>query len=219
MTAPLLWLAGLLAAVAVLTWPSARQPRRRRPWPRAPGVDGVDGLTRPPLATAPSPARPVRLLGRPRSGAAGASTLPVPVVPVPVVVELVAAALSAGLPTADALAAAVRAAGPSAASLSPVVAALRLGVPVERAWARAGPAYASLGLALVLADRTGASAAAALRRTAADERAGRRRRAQVAARRLGVQLVVPLGLATLPSFALLAVVPVLLGLATRLLSA
>lgn len=209
-------LAAVLAALAVLAWPVARRPLRERV--RTDSERPSIASRASPFAHAPpgSPTSRRRHGGRWRHLPAAGSRAGVPV---PVVVELVAAALSAGLPTADALAATVRAAGPSAAPLSSVVNALRLGMTVERAWQRAGPAYASLGLALVLADRTGASAAAALRRTAADERAARRRRAQVAARALGVRLVVPLGLATLPSFALLAVVPVLLGLATQLLKA
>ena len=142
-----------------------------------------------------------------------------PEVPVAVVIELVAAALACGLPPGDAVAAAVRAAGPAAVTdLQPVVDALRLGTSPEVAWQRAGSAYATLARTLLLAERTGAGAAPALRRAAVDERAARRRRAQVAARRLGVQLVLPLGLATLPSFVLLGVVPVVLGLADQVLT-
>lgn len=140
-------------------------------------------------------------------------------VPVTVVIELVAAALACGLPPGDAVGAAIRAAGPKAlADLRPVVDALRLGASPERAWQRSAPAYAPLARTLLLAERTGAGAAPALRRAAIDERAARRRRAQLAARRLGVQLVLPLGLATLPSFVLLGVVPVVLGLAAQVLT-
>jgi pilus assembly protein TadC len=54
-------------------------------------------------------------------------------------------------------------------------------------------------------------------RAAADLRAARREQAELAAARLGVRLVLPLGLAILPGFVLLAVVPIILGLATSLL--
>lgn len=140
-------------------------------------------------------------------------------VPVAVVIELVAAALGSGLPPAEALAAVLRACGGSTArDLQPVVDALRLGASAQASWRRAGPAYETLANTMLLADRTGAAAATALRRAAVDERAARRRRAQVAARRLGVQLVLPLGLATLPAFVLLGVVPVVLGLAAQFLT-
>lgn len=139
-------------------------------------------------------------------------------VPVAVVIELVAAGLTCGLPPGGAVGAAVRAAGGRTAhDLRPVVDLLGLGAGAEASWARSGSAYQMLARTMLLADRTGAAASAALRRAAADERAARRRRAQVAARRLGVHLVLPLGLATLPAFVLLGVVPVVLGLAGQFL--
>ena len=143
---------------------------------------------------------------------------PAPTLALPVVIDLVAAALACGLPPGEAVAAAVRAEGGSRPELRRVVDAMRLGADSDAAWARAGPAYEPLARTLRLADRTGASASAALRRAASDARAARRRRAQVAAHRLGVQLVLPLGLATLPSFVLLGVVPVVVGLARQVLT-
>jgi pilus assembly protein TadC len=97
--------------------------------------------------------------------------------------------------------------------------AWRLGIPAERAWAVVDPGFAPLGRSLVLAERTGASAAVVLTAAAADTRAARQRRALVAARRLAVHLVLPLGLTTLPAFVLWGVVPVVLGLAEQLLGA
>jgi len=177
------------AAAAVLSWPT-------RP------------LRSPPGRVPPRPGRD----GSPDEGASAAQ------VPVAVVIELVAAALGCGLPPVEAVAAAVRAArGAAVTDLQPVVDALRLGASAEASWRRSGASYAPLARTLLLADRTGASAAAALRRAAVDERAARRRRASVAAHRLGVQLVLPLGLATLPSFVCLGVVPVVLGLAGQFL--
>ena len=67
--------------------------------------------------------------------------------------------------------------------------------------------------AWILSSRTGAAAATVLRAAARDLRSTRRRRARVAANSLGVRLVVPLGLTTLPAFLLWAVAPVALGLA------
>src|SRR5215218_5071187 len=97
--------------------------------------------------------------------------------------------------------------------------AWRLGIPAERAWATVDPAFEPLARSLVLAERTGASAAVVLAAAASDARSARQRHAVVAARRLGVLLVLPLGLTTLPAFVLMGAVPVVLGLAGQLLDA
>ena len=193
-------LVGALGAAAVLTWP-VRVPSAGLGWVQL-------RLPR---------TRPAR---GPATDRAPATPGPVPVpLPVPVVLELVAAALSCGLAPTEALAGAVRAAGPGVVrDLGPVVEALRLGARPEVAWQRAHPSYAPLARTLVLSARTGAAAATALRRAAVDERTARARRGQVGARRLGVDLVVPLGLLTLPAFVLLGVVPVVLGLAEQFLA-
>lgn len=142
-----------------------------------------------------------------------------PALSVPVLMELVAAGLDAGLPAPSALQAAVRAAGGGTRSrLQPVVSLWCLGASVERAWRDADAKWQPLSRCLVLSQRTGASAATVLRAAARDLRSARRRRARVAANRLGVRLVVPLGLATLPAFVLWAVAPVALGLAEQALS-
>ncbi|MGN6613308.1 MAG: type II secretion system F family protein [Angustibacter sp.] len=124
-------------------------------------------------------------------------------IPDVVLVDLVVAALAAGLPTTSAVAAARWAAAPPGGSAADG-GGHALPVAVVRAFA--------------LAERTGASAAELLRRAAADERAARRAALAVAASRLGVRLVVPLGLAVLPAFVLLGVAPVVIGLAQQLLS-
>lgn len=202
--------AALLMGAAVLVWPGARRPAVRRdamarPWARSlvrhsghRGVRPVTALPTVPVVPAPPP-------------------LPPPL-PATVVMELVAAALLAGLPGPAAVAAAAAAAGPrTEALLAPVVGAWQLGLPAATAWADVDAAFVPLARSLVLAERTGASAAVVLRHAAADARAARQRRARVAARRLGVQLVLPLGLTTLPAFVLWGVAPVVLGLATQLL--
>ncbi|GAB3599770.1 hypothetical protein GCM10027446_32150 [Angustibacter peucedani] len=140
---------------------------------------------------------------------------PDPVVPraavtVAVLVDLVRAALEAGLPTASALEA-VRTVAPSTLDDAAWRALASSTPPV--------PEVAGLARALALADRTGASVGVLLRRAADDERAARRRRASVAAGRLGVRLVLPLGLTTLPAFVLLGVAPVVIGLAADVLGA
>ncbi len=122
-----------------------------------------------------------------------------------VIIDLVCAALAAGLPTAAAVAAAVEAVGGGAGRSS-----LR--------WPAGDDARRAVDQAMALADRTGASAVALLGRAAADQRAARRRAVAAATGRLGVRLVLPLGLAVLPAFVLLGVAPVVLGLAHELLS-
>jgi len=186
--------AALSVGAAALLWPPAGGARR----PRA----------RPPADLA----APGNRRGRPVAAEG-------PALPVPVLMELVAAALDAGHAPPSALQAAVAAAGEGTRrQLQPVVNLWCLGAPFERAWRDAGARWQPLSRALLLSQRTGASAAAVLRDTARDLRSARRRRARVAANRLGVRLVVPLGLATLPAFVLWAVAPVALGLAQQALA-
>ena len=82
---------------------------------------------------------------------------------------------------------------------------------------RPPPDLGSLARALQLAELSGAPAAAVVSRAATDLRARLRERTELAAARLGVRLVLPLGLAVLPGFVLLAVAPIVLGLATSVL--
>jgi Type II secretion system (T2SS), protein F len=139
--------------------------------------------------------------------------------PIEVVLDLVAAALDAGLPPPAAVDEAFRAiGGPPPAPVRAAIRAMGAGVPAGRAWARADPQYAPLARALVLAELSGARVGPLVRAAAQDRRAARARAAQVAARRLGVRLVLPLGLTTLPSFMLLGVLPVVLGLAGSVLT-
>jgi len=103
------------------------------------------------------------------------------------------------------------------AYLRQVVHRMRLGVPAEAAWASPPTALEPLARAMVLAELAGAPAAAVVARAAVDTRTLARERVELAAARLGVQLVLPLGLAVLPGFVLLSVVPIVLGLATSVL--
>jgi Flp pilus assembly protein TadB len=187
-------LAAVVVAAAALVWPSATgtAARRLRRLGGAAGSGSGGGA------------------GKPRGCPADLST--------PILMELVAAGLDAGLPASSALGAAVQASGDGTRlRLGPVVNLWRLGASVDRAWRDADERWEPLGRSLILSERTGASAAAVLRASARDQRARRRRRARVGANRLGVRLVIPLGLATLPAFVLLAVAPVALGLAQQAL--
>jgi pilus assembly protein TadC len=133
--------------------------------------------------------------------------------------ELVAAGLDAGLAPPSALRAAVLVADAGTRrELGPVADLWRLGASVERAWRDADARWEPLSRCLVLSSLTGAAAATVLRAAARDLRSTRRRRARVAANSLGVRLVVPLGLTTLPAFLLWAVAPVALGLVQETLT-
>jgi pilus assembly protein TadC len=94
--------------------------------------------------------------------------------------------------------------------------ALVLGAPWLAAWSHA-PALAAVLDPLAAAWAGGTAAGPALRTAAAEHRRGRERAAEEAAARLGVRLVLPLGLCFLPAFVLIGLVPVLVSLAGSLL--
>lgn len=106
---------------------------------------------------------------------------------------------------------------PVSAALTTVKTALDLGASWEIAWAgvpRTGGAQAAfeLGNALRFAGTTGAPSAAVVTAHAAQFRRRRNREAEQRAAALGVRLVVPLGLCSLPAFVCLGVIPILVGL-------
>lgn len=89
--------------------------------------------------------------------------------------------------------------------------ALALGAPWPEAWSDTPEALGPLAVALEPAWVDGVSAGPLLRQAADRIRADRSRDAQEAAARLGVRLVLPLGLCFLPAFVLLGLVPGLLS--------
>ena len=148
-----------------------------------------------------------------------------PSVDVPLVLDLVAAAVAAGLPPGRALEAAVDAlagTGAEETALRRVAVQLSWGSSPEEAWrdlTGESERWDELAEALLLSTRTGAPAASLLASAAASARAARRWEAEAAAARLSALLVLPLGLCTLPAFLLLGVVPVVLTLAGEVLGA
>lgn len=138
-----------------------------------------------------------------------------------VLVELVAAMLEAGVPVSRALtvlAEAVR--GDSGQALRSAGAALSLGLPWRQAWESipaVPPPVADLRTALTFSAVSGAPSASALRAASAQVRRAEHRRAEAAAERLSVHLMVPLGLCSLPAFVCWGIVPVLVGLVPDLL--
>lgn len=101
--------------------------------------------------------------------------------------------------------------------LARVASALHQGRDTDQAWAAAGALWEPARRSLELARVAGVAPGPALRQTAADLRAGRIAAVEVGTARLGVRMVLPLGLAFLPAFVLTTVLPLVLAL-TRDLS-
>ncbi len=105
-----------------------------------------------------------------------------------------------------------------AADLAVVAAALRWGLDEESAWAEVDPRWSRAAMALRLAREAGVAPSSLLLTGADDLRSNRLAAIDVAAARLGVRLVVPLGVAFLPAFVLTTIVPVVLALARQVLA-
>lgn len=133
--------------------------------------------------------------------------------------DLMALALSSGVPLVVAVDEVAARAGPVVAGhLRRVVAALRWGVEDAAAWDGLPDVWRPAGHAVALAGTAGVPPAGLLTRAAAELRRAEQRRIEEATGRLSVLVVIPLGLCFLPAFALLTVVPVIAALAGDLLS-
>ena len=163
--------------------------------------------------------------GKPDSARCGDEASGEPGVPGPglrdaaMMLELIGAMLDAGAGLGRALALTAELATPEIrGSLRPVVAALAIGADWDAAWRSAGtrsPGLLALRDALGFAAVTGAPSSAILYAQAARMRREQFRSAEKRAAALGVKLVVPLGLCSLPAFVCLGVVPVLLAMLPR----
>jgi pilus assembly protein TadC len=133
----------------------------------------------------------------------------------PALVHLLAAALAGGGAVADSLALVCEAfPGAGADVLRGVSQRLALGLAPADAWrpTMADAQLAPLARALVRADRSGASVAREVSRLADDLARRSRTRLEERARAVGVKAAVPLGLCLLPSFVLVGIVPLVVGL-------
>jgi tight adherence protein B len=131
-----------------------------------------------------------------------------------VTLDLVAGTLRAGLAPASALGTVGAALGsdPLGRSLSEFAGALRSGVPVPTALRHLPSSLEALGRSVLLSQRSGADLAQILHAAARDERRGRAREAEAAAARMAVRLVVPTGVALLPAFLVLGIIPTIASL-------
>jgi Flp pilus assembly protein TadB len=137
----------------------------------------------------------------------------------PHLVDLLAAALRGGAtPGAGVRMACAALPGPAADRLGGVTERLELGVDPERVWSSLAddPDLAPLGRALARSHRTGAGVVSTIEQLA--DELGRSARAHVEerARAVGVRAALPLGLCLLPSFLLLGIVPLVVGMLSGL---
>jgi tight adherence protein C len=134
----------------------------------------------------------------------------------PDVIDLLRLTTHAGLPVGAAMAGiGARPGGPVGAALAEAGGLLSRGATTSELLAAllttCGPAIRPLVDALADHDRYGTPLGPVLDRVAIDSRLRRRRAAEEAARKLPVTLLFPLVLTTLPAFALLTIVPLLVG--------
>jgi pilus assembly protein TadC len=138
----------------------------------------------------------------------------------PIALDLLAACMSAGTPVSEAVrAVAAGVGGPVGAEFDAVVAALDVGVAPAEAWqALPRDSFGAVGRVLARSTTSGAPVADIAAALAEERRSVLQVEAAAAARRAGVAAVGPLGLCFLPAFLCSAVVPVVAGLATRVLA-
>lgn len=137
---------------------------------------------------------------------------------VPGLADLLVSAVISGVAVPGALVAVGQAAGGEVGrALARAGAALARGASWSAAWAGCPGVLGPLERALADAWHRGAAPVPVLRHVAASARRERKAAAGRAAARLGVRLVLPLGLCLLPSFALLGIVPLALSLGAELL--
>jgi len=132
----------------------------------------------------------------------------------PFVADLLAAALRSGAPTERAARIVGTAVGgPVGRQLAGVADGLRLGLDPTDAWAamRAIPQASRLADAVVGSADSGAAVAGALERFADGQRVAGAARVEAAAQRLGVLMVLPLGLCFLPAFVFAGIAPVIVA--------
>lgn len=133
---------------------------------------------------------------------------------------LLALTFRAGLPVCDVLeAVAGRCRQGAETDLRQVATALRWGASDEEAWGSVGPRWLPAARAIALAGRAGVPPGPLLLRAADDLGHGELERLDVAAAKVTVRLVLPLGLVLLPAFVLTTVLPIVAALAREVFAA
>ena len=192
----------LLAAAAVLAWPSASP---------------VGGVVLGHVAVGDVAVGEDAAGARMRADAGSARTV-VPAAEVAGVIDLLALTLRGGVGLVEAMeAVASRVGGPLGLHLQTVAAAGRWGVEDATAWASVPPAWQPAARALRMAATAGVPPANVLVRAAEEVRRTEQQRLELATATLGIRIVLPLGLAFLPAFILTTVVPIVLALAHQVL--
>jgi Flp pilus assembly protein TadB len=137
----------------------------------------------------------------------------------PGLVHLLATALESGCDVGEAVRLVCEVLpGPAADALVSVPARLGLGVDATEAWRPVldDTALAPLGRAMVRAQRSGSSVTSEVARLADELGERARLRVEERARTVGVKAAVPLGVCLLPSFVLIGIVPLVVGLMSSL---
>lgn len=197
------WVAAVVAA-AVWVWLGPSPTGRHRSTAEREGV---------------IPPQPKDLGGRVGPAAEADPFQPVPAVELASVAELLALVLGSGIGVSQAIeTVADTIGGILGRHLRVVCTAHRWGLDEAEAWARLPAAWQPVARALQVAAETGIAPADMLQGAADDLRRAERHRLELATARLGVRVVLPLGLAFLPSFALTTVVPVVLALGSQVLT-
>lgn len=142
-----------------------------------------------------------------------------PAVEIADVADLLALVLASGRGVLPAMATvAERTGGRLGADLAVVDAARGWGLTDDQAWRMVDAAWQPVARALVLAEAAGVPPSTTLAAAAEDIRRAEDHRLEVATERLGVRLVLPLGLTFLPAFVATTVVPVVGALAATILA-
>jgi len=137
----------------------------------------------------------------------------------PHLVDLLAAALRGGAtPSSGVRMACGALPGPAADRLAGVTERLELGVDPEQVWTTLAedPDLAPLGRALARSHRTGAGVVSTVEQLADELARSARAEVEERARVVGVRAALPLGLCLLPSFLLLGIVPLVVGMLSEL---
>lgn len=128
----------------------------------------------------------------------------------PLIADALALCIEAGMSIEHALTEIDESTG-NALGFSRVATALSWGVETQKAFSYA-PNAERIGSFVQVSKATGAPVAELLRQSGKHQRAANEDRAKARAERLGVRVVIPLGLCALPAFICLGVVPVALAL-------